>query len=359
MKFEFLKSFFPSRLYLGVDIGTASIKIAEIGEKDDQPFLKNYGILESYGHLSRLNSAIQTSSLKITEKETAELLRALLGQMKVKTTDAAASLPSFSAFTSLLEIPAMSPAELSQAIKYQARLLVPLPITEVAIDWIPVGEFEDEKGVKKQQILLISVPNEQIKQYQTIFRMAGLNLRILEIEGLSLARVLTLGDPSLSLIIDIGARSTAIAVAENGFLKYSGQTDFSGNSLTQAVGTGLGINIRRAETLKRQKGLTATGGEYGLSTLMFPYLDVILSEAKRVKDIYEKNYRGKIEKVILSGGGANLLGLEKYASDWFGLPTKKAEPFRRVVFPPALSPLAGEIGAPMAVALGLGVKQFI
>lgn len=359
MKWDFFKKIFPTRPYLGVDIGTTSIKVVEFDEKDERPVLRNYGILESVGHLQRLNSAIQTSGLKIIEKEAAVLLKKLLDEMKVKTKEAAATLPSFTAFTTLFDVPVMSREELAEAMKYQARSLVPLPMADVTIEWATVGEYEDEKGIKKQQIFLTSVPNEHIKRYQTLFRLAGLNLKILEIEALSLARALTLGDSGTSLIIDIGSRSTAIAVAQNGVLRYSAQTDFASSSLTQMVANGLGINVLRAELLKKQRGLTGSGGEYGLSTLIFPYLDVILNEARRIKDIFEGNYRGKIDKVVLSGGGSHLIGIEKYAADWFALPVTKANPFSRIILPSEISPLAPEIGPQLVAAIGVGMQQFI
>lgn len=355
-----LKSVVGRRSYIGVDIGTTSIKIVELTEAGGKPTLKNYGVLESYGHLERLNNAIQTSTLKMLDRETGELLNTLLKHLKISTTDAVASLPSFSAFTALLDVPAMTPQETAQAMQYQARAFVPLPISEVSIDWLPVGEYEDNKGVKHQQIFLISVPNEQIRKYQRIFKAAGLTLKALEIECLSLARILTTGDPTSTLIVDIGSCSTAVAVAEKGMLKYNVQTDWAGGSLTRTIASGLGINVRRAEELKKQKGLLGTGGEYDISTLMMPLLDAILSEVKRVKDNYEKNYRGKVERIILSGGGANLLGIEKYVADQFGLPTVKADPFSsKIVYPPEVKPLVKEIGPPFAVALGLGIRQFV
>lgn len=362
---KFLKIGGGSRAsYLGVDIGTTSIKMVELAPGRGKPILQNYGILENYGHLERPNSVIQTSSLKMIDSDVADLLKILMGQLKPKTRDVVASVPPFSSFTALLDVPAMSAEETAQAMQYQARSLVPLPISEVTIDWLTVGEYEDDKGTKKQQIFLVSVPNEEIKKYQAVFKMAGLSLRALEIEGLSLVRILTKGRGT-TLIMDIGALSTSIAVGDGGFLKYSAQTDFAGSSLTQAVAKGLEINVRRAEDLKRQRGLKGTGGEYELSTLMLPYLDVILNEGKRVRDIYEKNYsprseagRGKIEKVILSGGGANLLGIEAYVSDYFSLPAEKANPWDGVGFPKDLTPLLGELSTLLPVALGLGLKQF-
>ena len=158
---------------------------------------------------------------------------------------------------------------------------------------------------------------------------------------------------------DRGARSTAISVAAGGVIKYTSQTDFAGSSLTQAVIKGLGISALRAEDLKRQKGISGTGGAYQLSTLMLPYLDVILNEVRRVRDTYEKNYHDQIERVIISGGGANMLGIEKYVSSQMGdLPTIRADPFDKITHSPDFSPFSNTLGPPLAVALGLSMRQF-
>lgn len=342
---------------LGIDIGTASIKAVELAREKGKHLLKNYGVLESRGHLERLNDAIQTSSLKILDKETAELLKRLLDEMKPSTREATASIPAFSAFTALLEIPAMSEAETAQAMQFQAKQFVPLPLEEVVIDWLPVGQYEDGKGAKKQQILLVSIPKENVRTYQAIFRAAGLTLRTLEVETLSLSRALTSGDPTTTLIVDIGARSTAIAVARKGTLLYSGQTDFAASALTQAVSRGLGISVRRAEDLKRQRGITGGGAQYEVSTLMLPYVDAILDEVRRVRSAYERNYHGKVERVMLSGGGANLPGLSEYVAGAIGLPAVKGMPFANISYPPDAAPVIEPLGAPLAVALGLAMEQ--
>lgn len=342
---------------LGVDIGTASIKIVEAVSSASGVTLKNYGILESQGHLDRLNSAIQTSSLKMIGAQTAELMKKLLNEMHPNAKSVVASLPSYSAFTALIEIPSMSKEETAQAMTYQAKAFVPLPLTEVAIDWLPVREFKDEKGTLKQQVFLVSIPNKLIETYKGIFQAVGLSLEFLEVETLSLARLLTSGDPTTTLIVDIGARSTAIAVSSNGSLKYNAQTDYAASSLTQAVSRGYGVDIHRAEDLKRQRGLIGTGGQYQVSTLMLPYLDVILNEVKRVRSLFERSYKESVERVILSGGGANLLGIEKYASEQLGIPAVKAEPFKSISHPPAFEPLAGSLGPPLAVALGLATRN--
>ncbi len=346
------------KTFLGIDIGTASIKAVEVVDKGGKPMLKNYGILKSRGHLDRLNNAIQTSSLKILDTETIRLLRLLLDEMNPSTNEVTASLPAFSAFTALLDIPLMSREETLQAMQYQVKQFVPLPLAEVAIDWIPVGQYKDDKGASKQQVFLISIPMGQIESYRNIFQGAGLTLKTLEIETLSLARVLTAKDPTTSLIIDIGARSTAIGVAKNGLLMHNAHTDFAGSALTQAISRGLGMNVHRAEDMKLQRGIVGGGAEYEVPTLMLPYMDVILKEAKRVKDVYEGSYHNKVERVILSGGGAALLGLDEYASERFDLPVIIGAPFNLVSYPPEKAPSILSVSTQLTVALGLAINQF-
>lgn len=356
--FNLFKQFLSKKSYLGVDIGTTSIKLAELKKDSDKPELLNYGILESYGHLERPNTAIQTSTLKMLDRETAELLKILLKNSGVKSNSVVAALPAFSSFITLLEMPAMPGKDTAQAMQFQAKQYIPLPVSEVTIDWLKVGERQDAKGNTVQQILLVSVPNEQIEKYKNIFKWAGLNLAALEVEGLASARVLTQDSDATALIMDIGSRSTAISIAKSGLLKFSGQTDFAGGSLTQTLAAGLNIRPRRAEDLKKQRGLKGTGGEYELSTLMLPILDVIISEARRVKENYEKAYSDRIGQVILSGGGANLLGAVPYVQEAFGLPASKANPFSKIRYASEIEPFVSELGPEFSVAIGLAMKSF-
>lgn len=350
-----------SNSYLGIDIGTTSIKVAEIKKGGKLPEIINYGFLESSGYLARSNQALQTSTLKLFEKEVVGLLNLLVREMKTKTTEVLASLPTFSAFMTVIDFPDMGPSDLEKALSFQVRQYVPLPLSEVAIDWLKVGEFQDEKGFKHQQILLISVPQEQIKKYQRMFKMAGLNLKALEIESLSLARIFGGADPTPTVVVDIGSRSTSIAFIEKGQLKFSSQSDFAGASLTQALAVSLGINPLRAEELKKERGVLGTGPNYELSTIMLPFLDVIINEVKKARYNYENQFRGmaKVERVILSGGGANLLGINKYFEKELGVPVAKAASFAKFEYQSAIEPLVAELNPVMSVALGLTLREFV
>jgi type IV pilus assembly protein PilM len=352
--------FFKSSSYLAIDIGTTSIKAVEIAPGNKAPRIVNYGLLESSGYLARANQALQTSGLKIFEGDVVELLKTLVRQMGTKTSNALASLAPFSVFTTILDFPKMDPKEIQKAMVYQAKQYVPMPLSEVALDWLQIGEYQDDQGFTHQKIMLISVPNEQIQKYQRMFKTAGLSLKALEIESLSLARIFG-GDPTPTLVIDIGSRSTNIVFMENGRLTFSGQSDFGGASLTQALASSLSVNPIRAEELKKERGITGTGPNYELSTIMLPFLDAILNEVKKVQFVYQQQLpmARKTERIILAGGGANLLGIEKYFERELGVPVVKASPFLKFEYQSEIEPFLSELNPIMAVGLGLGMKQFI
>jgi type IV pilus assembly protein PilM len=333
--------------------------MVEVAGGKKAPRVVNYGMLESSGYLARANQALQTSGLKIFEEDAVKMLKTLIQQMGTTTRDAIASLPPFDVFMTIVDFPAMEAKEVAKALVYQAKQYVPMPLSEVALDWMKVAEYHDEKGFAHQKILLISVPQEQIKKYQHMFTSAGLRLRALEIESLSIARIFS-GDPIATTIVDIGSRSTNIIFMEKGVLAWSAQSDIAAASLTQALATSLGINPMRAEELKKERGILGTGPNYELSTIMMPFLDVIVNEVKKADYTFRQQFptAAKTERLILAGGGANLSGIEKYFEKDFSIPVAKAAPFSKFEYPDSVTPFIPELQAPMTVALGLGMKQF-
>lgn len=358
--FTLVRSLFGVDSYVGVDIGTTAIKIVEVkGDYETRPAVVNYGILETYGHLRRVNDVIQTSSMKVMGKETGELVKMLVRQMKCRSRTVIASLPAFAAFTTLLEFPEMPDAEVTKAIAFQIPQYIPLPPNEVHIDWLKVGMRDDDQGFTRQQILLTSVPNEYVERYTRIFAHAGLRLSALEVESVSMARAFTAHDPTPTLIVDIGSHSTNILIAQNGFLKQSAQSDFGSVTLTRAIAQGMGIDMKRAEEVKKQRGILLQGAEAELSTLALPFLDVIIKETQKLRVNYEKNFGAKIERILLAGGGANTLGIDVYFEREMGVPTAVGNAFSSVSYPPAIEPFVNELRGSFGVAVGSGIRDLV
>ena len=94
---------------------------------------------------------------------------------------------------------------------------------------------------------------------------------------------------------------------------------------------------------------------------MIPFLDAIINEVQKAQFAYQTQFSSakKIERMILSGGGANLLGIEQYFEKEFAFPVVKANPFASFGYPPEIQPLIPELSPVMSVALGLGMKELL
>jgi len=357
---EFFKK--KPKSYLGIDIGTSSIKVVQLKRQEIKPKLETYGFLETYGSIKLTTTPIQTSSLKILDDQVASMLEKLLKETEVTTNFAIMSIPVFSTFSAIMELPEMPESEIASAINYEARQYIPIPLDEVVLDWSIIGKKTRNsiKGatnpITKLQILLLAIPKELARKYTNITEMLGLELKVLEAEPFSLVRSLVGEDKAPIIIIDIGRRTTSINIIDKGYVMTSRAIDTSGDEFTKVLNLGLNIDFYRAESLKKDIGLTGCNGEAQISKIMFPVVDIIASETQRLIDLYFRRNSKRIEKIILSGGSARLPGLVDYFAKTFGLACFIGNPWKRVIYPEVLKPTLREIGSYFSVAVGLAMR---
>src|SRR3989338_6845448 len=158
-----------TKSYLGVDIGTLSIKVVELSSEDGRPKLENYAALTNYG--------LASENKKDFGGEAALMLRRLIKESGMKANEINMSIPIFSSFMTVMELPQMSEAEIGSAIQFEAKKYVPVPLESVVVDWSLIGE---EAGLSAQPgkilILLVAIPKDLINEYTVIANGAGLKL---------------------------------------------------------------------------------------------------------------------------------------------------------------------------------------
>jgi len=249
-----LKKFLPKKS-LGIDIGTSSIKMVELGSWGERRKLENYGEIASEVLYEKPFRTFEKSTLLLSSRDISRAISAVIEEAKIKTRKATLSIPDFSSFFTTFELPPMTREELPQAVTYEARRHIPLPLGEVTIDWEVVeGRVSDEKK-EKLKILLVAVPNEVINQYREIANFANLELFALEAEVFGLLRSLIPKDEKRVIaLVDIGAQSTTCSIIDKRVLKKSHSFDASGNQLTEQVAKSLSVDYKTAKELKEKYG---------------------------------------------------------------------------------------------------------
>ena len=357
-----------ARRQLGVDVGTSSVKVVELERENEHLKLANYGIVDGSDFFREtLDGSNTPLGLKMSENDVAGVLKRLLESAHIKTRSAVMSIPIFSSFLTVMDLPNLSAKELESAVPFEARSYIPVPLAEVVLDWliIPADSASSElvsttseQKRNKIAILLIAVPKEVISKYQRIAVAAGLELKALESESFSLARSLVGADQGTVMLVDMGGRSANLTIINRGFILISHSADISGREITKAVTHSLNVAPARAEELKKMSGVVQTSTEKGLAQVITPFIDKLIGEIERMDSLLVKKISHKAEKIILTGGTANLPGITEYLSRRLGVEVIIGNPLTKIKFNTELEPVfRRELSPALAVAVGLAMRE--
>ena len=360
---------------LGVDIGSSAIKIVQIKKKNGQAVLETYGEL-ALGPYSGLGVG---QAVALAPDKIAQALTDLMKEKEVNVTTkkCGISIPFASSLMSVIEMPDVSSRRLSVMVPLEARRYIPVPISEVMLDWSVIpksevvtedsseyvateGRSPDETGkapaaLAKIDVLIVAIHNETIARYQEIVAKSGLEAGFFEIEIFSTMRAVL--DEALRpvMIMDMGAASTKLYVVERGVIRSSHTINRGSQDITIAISKSLGLPLGQAEVMKRQVG--AAGEDKNLTDIIVLTLDYIFAEVNNTLLAFEKKHNRTISKVILVGGGSALKGLSELARTNFKADVVIADPFSKVSAPAFLEKILKETGPEFAVAIGLALRK--
>jgi len=361
------KSLFKkSESVIGLDIGSSVLKVVQIRKEQGRAVLETYGelALGPYGGLD-IGRATNLPVEKIVEA-----IKDLFREANVTANTASLALPLSSTLLSLVEMPAVSDDKLEKMIPIEARKYIPVPITEVTLDWIILPKSmeqiateealiaEGKPVVEKNSVMIVAIHNQILNKYQDIVTKAGLVNTSYEIEVYSSIRA-TLGhEMSPIMFIDMGAGITKIAMVEQGVIRSVHIISRGSQELTIALSRSMNLSITKAEKIKREIGLSGRDEESRkVSATLESSVAYIFTEANRVLLGYQTKNNKTISKVVLTGGGALLKGLSEYAKKWLEAEVVFGDSFSKLEYPAFLQPVLDEAGPEFSVAIGLALKK--
>ncbi len=352
-----------SKKFLGIDIGTFSLKLVELAEAGENFSLSNYG---QYDIEPNQNLGMVDSERKImasfSAQEIAEIIQAIMSEAKMKTRQCAFSIPDFSTFFTTFSLPAMTKKELSDAVIFEARQHIPLPIDSVTVDWQLIGgEFGKSD---KMEIAMTAIPNEVIAKYRDIAAKAGLQLALIEAEAFGLAQALISKEELRPVcLIDIGIQSTVCSLMENQVLRYSHSFDRGADYLFKALIRQLPISREIIQSIEKSCGLQAFSFiepdiKNNMRNIFRDSFLPILKEIEMALAEYRRSSGIEIAKIILSGGAAALPEVMDQFKNYFQKETEIADPFAKINYPKEMQEEIKKIGPAYAVAVGMARRGF-
>lgn len=358
---SFLDSLFAKKeqSVLGVDIGSSSLKVVQLRKEHGQAVLETYGEL-ALGPYGGSEVGLATN---LPPEQVIESLKDLLREAKVTAKSCGVSIPFAKSLLTLVELPyRANPEEQKTVIELEARKYIPVPVSEVQLEWfiVPSADAtqfsEDNKDTSKKdkvEVLVVAVHNDELAILQNIVKGAGLSASFYELEIFSTIRAAVDEPVKPVMVIDVGASSTKTYVVEHGVVALSHAIGTGSQDITRAIAISGNVSISQAEALKKKEGL-GEGTTHSSPELVFSR---IFSEARRVLIQYETAHKKSVSSIVFTGGGGVTKELGSYAKRVFSMDVHVADPFKKTEAPAFMRSVLQEIGPEFAVAVGIALRK--
>lgn len=388
--------------YLGLDIGTSSIKLVELRRKD-----KDHVALQTYAMAGGMaENPLVAAKDADAVAHMVTVIREMIRRSGAGAKDVVAALPSLSVFSSILALPEMRGRELEQAVVHAAQSYVPSPLKDVVLGWSVIAERRPEPGSeslperqdagpsaapapppaalsaklygaatssvrvgmtepaasrqKMQDVFLTAAPKDLVQRYSSVVERLDMRLLALEIESFPLSRSLLAHDQQPVFLVDIGDRATNFTIVDREYLRLNQGIDIGGASVTSIIIQQLGVSFQEAEKKKRAENFLSGGPAQNsaLGAAVRNIMRDIVERSQNLRRLYEQKSRRPIQRVILIGGGANLRGLPAFWQEITGLPAEVGNPWKGILVPDNLTDRLRVLGPSFAVAVGLALREF-
>jgi type IV pilus assembly protein PilM len=337
---------------VGIDIGTRTIEVAEVKNAKGGAIVTNFGGVELPQDAVREGEILDSAAVT-------EALEELLDSAKVKEKKVWLGVSNQRVVVRQVDLPWMEEKELRESLRYQVQEYIPIPVEEAELDVHVVDEFTNDAGERYQRLLLVAGHRDMVTAHVDAAVDAGLKPVGVDLNPFAVLRAM--GNDSVlehgnQVLVDVGAGITNIIVHEAGVPTFVRILVMGGDSITDALQSGLQTSREEAELAKRQTVL-GSGGDV-TARIVTEQADQFVDEIRSSLDYYQaQTGASRLSGVVLTGGGAMLRGLPDRLAAAIRLPVEVGNPFDRYE---AKGTVYGEddlarVGPSLATAVGLAL----
>jgi len=345
-----------SKLALGLDIGSSSVKLVQLKEK------KGGYALEAFG-VSRLPPETIVDGALMNSAAVVQAIQELLAEHKVKARDVAIGVRGHSVIIKKISLPRMSQDELDESIQWEAEQYIPFDVKDVNIDTQILTPAADAAG--QMDVLLVAAKKDMINDYTSVCAEAGLQAAVVDVDAFAVQNAFEtsydLAPGETVVLINVGASVANINILAGGTTTFTRDVTLGGNTFTEEIQKQLNISYDEAEALKvGGQGETDAVVPQEVERVIQGVAEQLAGEIQRSLDFYAATAAdNRIARVYLSGGTARIPALFKIIEQRAGVPVEVLNPFKTIEidhkkFDPML---LTQSAASAAVAVGLALRR--
>ena len=344
--------FFSSKKVVGLDLGSNSIKMAELKVNGNVAELENFASVQTPSQA--MNNGEITDSFLL-----GEAIKSLHKEQKFSRKTASVGMWGNSAIVKKISLPKRDPKELREQIKFEAQQYLPFDISQVTLEYhtLPFSTTTD-----MMDVLIIAAQNDFITKYVEVTTFAGMNCKIIDVSSLALANIFEFNYGRMNepiALFNFGATSTQFLVVLQGEVLFVRDIPVGGFHFTNEISKNMGITYDEAEALKLTQDQSSDQPE-NTRTFMNIALEYVTEEVRNSIDFYSASGGDlQITKAFHTGGASLTGGMIEHLQDVLKIPFEPLNPLLKIK--PANKKLTpaylAQISPFLAITLGLALRQ--
>ncbi len=339
------------RQVVGCDVGSSAIKIVELKPLKNDEFQLVHAAVADLSPEAIVDGAIMDSSLVV------EALTRLISENGIKNSKFGGSLSGHSVIIKKIQLPSMTETELAESIQWEAEQYIPFDINDVNLDYVVL-----ETGASDtMDVLLVAVKRDRINDYTSVIVQAGKEPVLVDVDVFAVQNAFESNYSSRGetvALVNIGASVMNINVLHDGNSVFWRDVAFGGNLYTEAVQREFNLPREDAEKLKLGGDVGQVSKQQVESVLSSASEDLAAELQKTVDFFVATSSVDRLDRIMLSGGGALVANLEAVLHERFQVNVELLNPFRNIRYNESdFDPDWINRNAPaMAVAVGLAIR---
>jgi len=345
---------------VGVDIGTASIKVCQVKETR-----KGLGLVR-LGY-APLGPQVIVDGQVMDSGAVVEALQKVFHDAKIRQKECALSVSGQSVIIRKITVPMMTEAELEEQIQWEAEQHIPFDIKDVHVDYQVLRRRAE---ASQMDLLLVAAKRDQIEEYAQLARNAKLKPLVCDIDAFTVQNLFEYSralpaDQTIALI-NVGASLSSLNIIANGVSAFTREIANGGNGITEEIRKQLNVPHEQAEAYKCGGAASADDpGRPGMVPQQVVQVieavsDTIAAEIQRSLDFFmATSGEGEIARIYVTGGSANLAALARAIERRARVSVETWSPIEKLtieakeVNPQLLQTRAAQL----SVALGLSLRK--
>lgn len=315
---------------IGIDLGTATLKMAQLKQHD--------GALELHAAGCAILPPDARKNPAVRNRFNVEAIRQLAKRYPFKGKRCVMSIPAEATFVQHIKVAKMPEEQLKTALQWELQGKLPYDPSQAVIRHVVAGEIFAE-GEIRLEVIVLAVSRDAVDAHLEIARQAKLECEAINVEPCaivdSFARLFRRADDNqrATLFVDLGATTTQVVISHGPNLVFAKNLSIGGGQFDQAVADGMQLPLEEAQQLRRdiQASEEAAPNLREVYHLLDGQIQSLGAELTNCLRYYDTVFHNQpVERMIFLGGQAHDKRLCQIIAQRLALPARIGDPLARV-----------------------------